>query len=203
MIGLCGAHRTGKTSLARAFTSTNVIPFVQTDVSGVFKALGFDPKEDYDFKVRMFIQNRILDATESIYKSGGAQFITDRTPLDMLAYTMADIQRANLDSDDIAMFEDYMERCFEVTNRFFATLIVVQPGIPLVEAEGKAPLNKAYIEHINTLVMGLIVDERMRATRHFIPRNMIDMRLRVNCVNNVLATVTGRFERVAAEQSFH
>lgn len=203
MIGLCGAHRTGKTSLARAFSSQNVIPFVQTDVSGVFKALGFDPKEDYDFKLRMFIQNRILDATESVYKKGGHQFITDRTPLDMLAYTMADIQRANLDSDDIAMFEDYMERCFEVTNRFFATLIAVQPGIPLVAAEGKAPLNKAYIEHINTLVMGLIVDERMKATRHFIPRDLIDMNLRVNCVNNVLASVTSRFERVAVEQSFH
>ena len=46
MIGLVGSHRTGKTTLARAFAEDSGIPFVETSTAEVFRRLGYDPKVD-------------------------------------------------------------------------------------------------------------------------------------------------------------
>jgi hypothetical protein len=35
-------------------------------------------------------------------------------------------------------------------------VMIVQPGIPIVPAPGKASLNTAYIEHLNLLALGLM-----------------------------------------------
>jgi predicted ATPase len=203
MIGLTGAHRTGKTTLARAFSKSYSVPLLETSTSAVFKELGFDPKADYDFKVRLFIQNRILDVAESLYRSEGGVFITDRTPLDMLAYTMADVQRANLDRDDVTMFMDYMNRCIDVTNHHFASLMIVQPGIALVEEDGKAPANPAYIEHINSLIMGLMADGRIKSRKHFIGRRVIGLEERVNCVKQAVESNLNKHLQATATLVFH
>ena len=150
MIGLVGAHRTGKTTLAKAFSKRYNVPFLQTNVGDTFKRLGYDPKMDYEFSVRLYIQHQILADIERKYKAmNGAHFITDRTPLDLLAYTIADVQRANLAPDLVSVFMDYFKKCIAVTNQYFWMVAVIQPGIPLVEEEGKAPANIAYMEHLN------------------------------------------------------
>ena len=186
MIGLAGSHRTGKTTLAKKYAEFKNLNFVQTSSSAVFKELGFDPKMDYDIKLRIHIQNAILDAAEREYKKAGNVFISDRTPIDMLAYTMADVQRENMDADSTAMFVDYMNRCFEVSNRHFSLIVIVQPGIPLIEEEGKAPANTAYMEHINSLVFGLTVDTRSTPASSYIKRSVIDLDKRVSSIDTVL-----------------
>lgn len=196
MIGLCGAHRTGKTTLAKEYSRWVGIPFVETSTSQVFEALGFDPKVDYDFKIRMMIQNKILDAAEALWRKYPVEFITDRTPLDMLAYTMADVQRQNLDKDDEKLFMDYMKRCIESANRYFALLIVVQPGIPLVEAKGKAPNNIAYIEHLNTLIAGLLNDRRIETGRFIFNRETTDLDKRCDLINKALGRVYDRADKL-------
>lgn len=196
MIGLCGAHRTGKTTLAREYSQATDIPFVQTSASEVFKAMGFDPKQDYEFKIRMLIQNQILDASEALWRTYSGEFITDRTPIDMLAYTMADIQRENLDKDDEKIFLEYQKRCIEVTNRQFSTLTVIQPGIKLVEAEGKAPANEAYIEHINTLIVGMVNDSRIKCSKFIMSRATTDLTRRMTVVDELLNRVWDRHQEV-------
>ena len=133
--------------------------FVRTRVSEVFKESGLHPAQPMDFATRLTVQFRILDACESDWQAAGENFITDRTPMDLMAYTFGDIQGDTQVND--AEFDHYVERCFEAANRFFDTLVIIQPGIPLTEAEGKAALNKAYIEHINSLIIGLCHDERL------------------------------------------
>lgn len=191
MIGLAGAHRTGKSSLAREYSKQSGIPFAETSTSAVFKKLGFDPKEDYNFKIRMMIQNKILDVAEELWRRCEGEFITDRTPIDMLAYTMADIQRENLDADDISIFNDYMNRCIASANRHFAMVMIVQPGIPLVYEEGKAPLNVAYIEHINSLVIGITTDQRVKIGKFFINRATTDMKKRCGIIDYALDKTYG------------
>lgn len=192
MIGLPGAHRVGKTTLAKAFAAESDIPFAQTSTSEVMAKFGFDPQKDYDLTTRLYIQNRILDAAVEVYKASGHTFITDRTPLDMLAYMMADIQRENTDEITEEAFANYVERCFSVTNQYFTTLIVVQPGIELVEDRTKAPCKAAYIEHINSLIIGLVTDERNQTTKHFIRRDKLDLKVRMTAVFDVVHRVCTR-----------
>lgn len=162
------------------------IPFVQTSTSEVFKELGFDPKIDYPFKLRMMIQNKILDVGNALWSKYKGAFITDRTPVDMLAYTMADVQRENLDKDDEKLFMEYQARCFELTNRHFGALFVIQPGIQLVDEEGKAPINEAYIEHINTLAIGIANDQRLNINRYILNRSVLDLQKRCETIDRII-----------------
>ena len=182
-LGLCGAHRTGKTTLAIAISSHLNIPFVRTTTSQVFADLGLDPAEPMDFKTRLFVQNHVLDAAEQVWQTSVTPFVSDRTPIDMIAYTLGDIQgKTEVDFD---LLNAYCDRCFASTNQFFQNLAIIQPGIPLVYEQGKAALNAAYIEHINILVIGLCGDSRLKANVFCNPRVAIALDLRVS---NILRT---------------
>lgn len=171
-VGLCGAHRTGKTTLAQGLQDSLDINFLRTTTSEVFAENGLDPSAPMDFETRLWIQHKILDAAEQVWQSSNA-FVTDRTPLDMLGYTLADIR-----GDTVVHFTDleaYAARCFASTNNYFSHLIFVQPGIPLVFEEGKAALNQAYIEHLSILMGGLLADERQRVASSTLPRDVLDL----------------------------
>jgi hypothetical protein len=184
-LGLCGAHRTGKTTLAIALASDLNIPFVRTTTSQVFAELGLDPAETMDFKTRLFVQNHVLDAAEKVWQDSPSPFVSDRTPIDMIAYTLGDIH-GNTEVD-IDLLSKYIDRCFASTNKFFENLAIIQPGIPLVYEEGKAALNAAYIEHINILVIGLCNDSRLKAQVFCNDREAIALDLRIG---NILESIT-------------
>jgi len=184
MIGLSGAHRTGKSALARAFAKKHKLTFVETSASAVFQEMGLDPSVTYDFSTRLTIQEEILKRFDKLYASHtrSDMSITDRTPLDMLAYTMAEAIGDTVLEEDQKRFEKYIQSCFDVLNKRFSTLIVIQPGIQIVAEEGKAALNNAYIEHLNSLILGLSVDERVKAAHFYIPRHMKGMEDRIAAV---------------------
>jgi hypothetical protein len=186
-IGVCGSHRTGKTTLAEAIAQRTGMPFLRTGTSEVFQQCGLDPSKPMDFKKRLWIQHKILDAAEKIWQAEEAQFITDRTPVDMMAYTLADIQgTTEVNFDEL---EGYLARCIDVTNSFFALLVLVQPGIPLMHEEGKAALNEGYLEHLNYMILGLCNDDRVRGTFVYLHRAMTSLDDRVNTVLNELKTI--------------
>lgn len=176
-LGLCGAHRTGKTTLAIAISSHLNIPFVRTTTSQVFAQLGLDPAEPMDFQTRLFVQNHVLDAAEQVWQESVSPFISDRTPIDMIAYTLGDIQGKT--DVDFNLLSQYIDRCFASTNQFFQNLAIIQPGIPLVYEEGKAALNAAYIEHINVLVIGLCSDSRLKTNVFCNARDVINLKTRI------------------------
>ena len=183
-IGLCGSHRTGKTTLAEEISKRTGLSFVRTSTSGVFKEHGLDPSRPMEIGMRLWIQHKILDAAEKAWNSSPWQFITDRTPLDMAAYTLADIQGST--EVDFGELEGYLDRCIRVTNAFFKILVLVQPGIPLVYETGKAALNEGYLEHLNFLILGLCNDDRIKGTLLYLSRDITDKEARVKKVVEVL-----------------
>lgn len=187
-LGLTGAQRTGKSTLAKAFSMAENVPFLQTGASQVFLDLGYDPKADYPLDIRMEIQKKILESFDKQYRAGGGEFVTDRTPIDLMAYALADVQRQNTTEAQAKVVTDYMKDCISVTNSHFTSLVVVQPAIPVIEEEGKAPGNWAYMEHISAICMGLVVSELVLPANYYIPRHMTNLADRVAC----LKKVTGR-----------
>lgn len=183
-IGLCGAHRTGKTTLAMELAVLTGKQFVRTRVTEIFKQHGLHAAQDMDFQTRLDIQRHILEACEHDWLNASGDFITDRTPVDFLAYTLGDVQgKTEVNQTD---FDRYIERCVDLTNQFFGTLVIVQPGIPLEAAEGKAALNKAYIEHVNSLVIGLCHDERVKSRIITLNRSVTDLSERIRIVLETL-----------------
>jgi hypothetical protein len=176
-IGLCGSHRTGKTTMARDIAGRSGWIFLQTTTSQVFAQNGLDPSAPMDFSTRLWIQLKVIEAAEAVWHSASTAFVSDRTPIDMMAYTLADIQGGT--TVDFTALERYLDYCYQATNRFFSGLAVIQPAIPLVHEEGKAALNRAYMEHLNVLIKGLCCDERLRCPVRFIDRDTVGRDARV------------------------
>jgi hypothetical protein len=116
----------------------------------------------------------------------GVQAVTDRTPLDMLGYTMAEAIGDNVSEEDQARFAKYAQDCFDVTNKRFANVLLVQPGITIVPQKGKAVANAAYMEHLNSLILGLTVDPRLQCGHYYIPRSFVSIEERVSAMEGAL-----------------
>jgi hypothetical protein len=179
-IGICGGHRTGKTTLARDTAQQLKLHFVQTNTSAVFQQHGVDPASVMDFATRLWIQDKIIQAAQTIWQRQPTNFITDRTPIDFMAYTLGDIQGKT--QVDFEQLQNYLNQCFSLTNQTFQHLFIVQPAIPLVYETGKAALNKAYIEHLNTVILGLCHDEKLHIPVSIIPREVIELQQRIDWI---------------------
>jgi len=183
-IGLCGAHRTGKTTLALQLAKRCALPFARTSTTEVFAQNGLNPAHIMDFATRLWIQKKVLHAAQAVWRQYPQGFVTDRTPLDFISYTLADIQgHQTVDSQQLA---HYIALCFTAMNEHFSHIIAVQPGIPLVYEAGKAALSEAYIEHLNTLILGLGYDERTQCPVWVIPRNCTALEQRTQWIINRL-----------------
>ncbi|QFZ84545.1 AAA family ATPase [Variovorax paradoxus] len=204
-LALVGAHRTGKSTLARAFAQKHDIPFVQTGATEVFKALGLDPKAEYPIAERIAIQAAILSAFEAQWLDAMARstfFISDRSPIDLASYLLADVTRQTLTGQpEVAKAVNYyVKRCIESANRFFATIVLVQPGIALVEEEGKAPACPAYMEHLNALQLGLLTDSRLESRNYSIRRGYLDLDVRIQCLENCLRAAQDKHYQVIGKR---
>lgn len=154
-IGICGAHRTGKTELAKALAKSLNMPFVEIGTSAVFAANHLDPAKPMDFRTRLYIQQQILNHAVEVWFEMDEAFICDRTPIDMMAYTLAEVQGNTLDKELEWELAEYLRDCKEATEKYFHYLFLVPPAIPIVAAKGKASISKGYIEHIHHLCLAL------------------------------------------------
>jgi hypothetical protein len=185
IIGLLGAHRTGKTTLAAEFCRKNPpFRFAPTSVSKMMTERGFDPAKDYPIVERLAIQNIILDGLDRFYSSHERDTVFDRTPLDAAAYMLADVRRENVETVLQKEITDYVARAIDITNRRFAMVLFVPPVLKLVHEEGKAPAEPAYVEHISQIISGLKSDERMKVRWFSMPRGYVDLDIRVKAMQN-------------------
>lgn len=200
MLGLSGPHRSGKSTLAEAVSRETDIPLVLTSSSAVFRKYGVDPSKPMDFRTRLKIQNEILDNAISVWSVENGVFITDRTPVCMLAYTLMDIK---MDTDvDIEELNKYATRCYDAVNMYFCGIFIVQPGIAIVYEEGKGSLNLAYLEALNTMILGVAADQRLGCTRMFIRRENTDLSERVNIVCEAIQVIRERYDQAHAEADY-
>lgn len=164
-LGLCGSHRTGKTTLAREMSVQfdNVEAHLIT-TAGVFQQLGMDPAKHYTFAERMDVQFKILENARTQWQIGrdrGHRYsVSDRTPLDMLAYTLADVTNSAECSGAVLEqhVENYTRACFDATEEFFDALIFVPIAIPVQvdPAKSSASTFVPYMQHISHLVYSLL-----------------------------------------------
>jgi adenylate kinase family enzyme len=197
MIGLCGPSGSGKTTLAQSFSDKNGIPFVKTNATSVFQRFSVSPSSDLFFEDRLVVQNAILDAFEEQYRSQPYGFVTDRTPIDVAAYTLADISRETIYDPKLEVEAmSLIERCFDIANRYFVSIINITGNFVSPDDTKDRPRSEAYNYHVQTICLGLLADKRCLFSPTIMSPDCTDLGLRVSA----LGAVTARFYETIMRQ---
>ncbi len=186
MLGVMGTHRCGKSTLAMAFSEKSGLPYVPVNASAVFESLGLVPSSPMSFGDRLKAQSMILNAAEIEWSKHPMGFVTDRTPLDMLAYTLTDVGMNTIENEQQeAELLAYSDACMEATKQHFQLLFMIQPGIPVVYAENKGAMSPGYIMHLNWVMRGLLADRRTRVIGHLLDKSVTDFDRRLKILSDV------------------
>lgn len=186
LYGLVGAHRTGKTTLAKAVAEELGVPFHKTTVSDTLKQLMINPQVDLAFRERLTIQEIILDDLARCYKEAieanpeAPIVIVDRTPLDVLGYTRSEILRETMNPTLDRLMSNHEQRCIELTNFHFAGLCLVQPGIPLIADSTKGSANVHYQRHVHATMLDAVLDDRLKIPAFVLGSGNVDLTSRVS-----------------------
>ena len=120
-IGFTGAHRTGKSTLAEFVHKVWGVPWVQSPASQIVKEFGFDMGRDnrLSFSTRPLPNKTGAEMQQEIYDTlikrleQATEFegyVSDRTPIDVAAYMMADATAYAGDPEDREFTVGLMER---------------------------------------------------------------------------------------------
>lgn len=183
MLAIVGTHRCGKSTLAADVAKVSGMTFIPTSVSSIFRSMGLEPDQVLEFSQRMAVQDAIIDHCRKLWSEHTGYFVTDRSPLDFLAYTYADLPRdRSLDSYEAEWLESYEDRCMRLTAESFSALMLLRPAIDVVSdpEKGSARLCSGLINKVDLLVRGLLMDDRLsQVARRVMRRDTIDRSLRL------------------------
>lgn len=180
-IGLCGAHRTGKTTLAIALSQRLNIPYIPIGTSNVFAQYNFHPSDKLDVRTRLFLRQKILEKAENIWvEIDEPSFICDRTPIDMMAYLLADVTNGELDRHTQDEIMSYFGECFRLTKRYFGKLVLVPLAIPFVPSDYKAANNEPLRFGLNYTISGIL--SALGVPYQKIPSDVVEIGDRVDFV---------------------
>lgn len=160
MIGVIGSHGVGKTTLARQTAEALGYHFCQTSISDVYKRMGKDPAVRMSFDERMDMQIHILNELRSEWNSYlGEKAIADRTPLDLIAYTLADVDSYDaLSAEQEERLATYIGMCLGIYAKFFEKVVLVPNHLPVAQDPHKlrANLSWAYRNKLEVLLRGVM-----------------------------------------------
>lgn len=155
MFGLTGAHRSGKSTLAKLVAEKKGIPYLDISATRLMKEAGFDPVAPMDIDRRIEAQVASMKVLRQHLADAPRPFISDRTPLDFVAYMLGEISMHKLGRDHDSAVVKYVNDGVELTNSTFAMLMITRP-LPQYDAQpGKPPPMIAYQFHIQTIIEGL------------------------------------------------
>lgn len=182
IVGVVGATGTGKTTLCER----SEMPFIRTDVSGVYKKFGRDPKFRMSLLERLEVQTAILDHHIAMWrdqslKYAGQIIVTDRTPICFMTYTLAEISGySQLGAEEDTLLLLYLARCRAALFEHFAGIFHLT-GSPHAVAtdDGKvrAITSRPYHEHYQAISVGLTVDNVATSRYHIDHGRLLDDRL--------------------------
>ncbi|WP_375292162.1 AAA family ATPase [Sphingomonas melonis] len=181
-IGFCGAHRTGKTTLARTIARIYQLPLLSSSASAVAARHSFDMAHHNRLDTGISMQVEQLETMIEGFEANPAGFVSDRTPLDAAAYLLADATASAGTPLSRETAVTYVEKAMALTAKHFDAVILVPPAITFEPMDGKPPMNEAYQEHHHMLVRGMLFDDEIAIATGQIKRTNIARLDRVSAV---------------------
>ena len=200
MYGLSGASRSGKTTLAKKMAEVMEVPFVDSSTTALMQQAGFNPVAVLDIETRIEAQEHLLQAyLRLIDAQPSPYFVTDRTPMDMLAYMLAEVSMHNTTFEQGERINAYCENCIAAAESRFSLVLLVHPLSVYEVRSDKPPLNRAYQGHIHLLIEGAL-----RSCE--IPTMRVKADTVENRMTQIMATMVGwrrHMSEQLAQEVFH
>jgi nicotinamide riboside kinase len=159
IFGLTGAHRTGKTTLAHALSQRLGIPFHQNSVTEVLSRYGVDPVAKQSLEDRINIQYILLNNHVEEIQKLPRPVLVDRTPVDYLAYLLAEMTMHNTNPEQYELIERFRVSAMKIIAMNYDMLMIIEP-LPKYESDPtKPPPNRAYQWEIQYLIRGIVYSQ--------------------------------------------
>lgn len=159
LFGLAGAHRSGKTSLAKKTAEDLGLHFHATSTTEVARSFGFDPVAPMSLEERVALQVALLHHHVKTLDKLPRPAIVDRTPADILAYTLAEIHMQShrvLSAQSLETVEQMKDVAIKALQMHYSHVFVISQ-LPTFEVDPtKAPFNRAFQSHHALLVEGIL-----------------------------------------------
>jgi hypothetical protein len=156
--GLCGAHRSGKTTVAKAIAEQMGIEFLDSSFN-VAREFGYDPVAPMPLRKRVEMQALVFEHHMHQLDKAPRPLITDRTPVDFFAYLMAEFHMTSdrhAEADVLEAAALLAEHCLAFTPKTYDMVFFMEPLAVYEVDTTKAtpPENKAFQLHIDALMRG-------------------------------------------------
>jgi hypothetical protein len=182
--GLAGAHRTGKTTLAKLVAEDLKMTFHDASVSKIMREAGINAVGDVPLEARVEAQEFLLKRYLKDLQWAPRPMITDRTPLDMIGYMLGEITMHNTDVKLGARVQEYVDACLSAAVSHFDTIILLRPLPVYIQDPDKPPLNQAYQSLVQYIIEGAAtvceealyvhrIDERNLGKRRELANNIL------------------------------
>jgi hypothetical protein len=171
LYGFTGAHRSGKSTLAKTVAEELSIHYHATSTTEVAKMIGINPVAPMTLIQRVQLQEHLLKVHCQQLENLPRPLIVDRTPLDYLAYLLAEFPMGSerlVGSEVLDAASRYRTMCLEMIRQYYDGIFYLAP-LPTYEvAEDKPAENRAYQDHVDLLILGSLAAIR---------ENILDCRL--------------------------
>ncbi|WP_276122634.1 AAA family ATPase [Pararhizobium qamdonense] len=160
LYGVCGTHRSGKTTAAKLLAEQLGIEFLDSSFD-VAKKFGYNPVGDLSLTDRLAMQILVLEDHIEKLKAAPRPLVTDRTPLDYFAYTLAQFGMMSHQQTEPRILEAahaFAQKCLEETKTYYDMVFVLDPLTVYTPDPSKATpvANPAFQLHIHALIHGAV-----------------------------------------------
>jgi nicotinamide riboside kinase len=159
LFGISGASGTGKTTLAKRVAEDLGITYMPTSITECAKKHGFDAVAPMSLQSRIELQMHLLKDHVDMVTNADRPLIVDRTPIDMVAYLMAEFDmhsHMRATSEEIVAAEEYVDLCLDATTRLYDYIFVLGQLDHYEIKESRPADNRAYQTHTQLIMQGCL-----------------------------------------------
>ncbi|PLL87138.1 hypothetical protein CWN61_16160, partial [Klebsiella pneumoniae] len=146
-IGITGAQGSGKTTLAKFIDEHYGIPYVDAGVGALMTRLGVNVGDPMPLFERLQVQMEVARHIELVTR-GAEGFVIDRTPADVMAYTLDLVGQTN-DQRCIDLALEIERFCHKTALSNFNAIAGLRPGVNLkaqdYERAQRGSLDRLYV----------------------------------------------------------
>jgi hypothetical protein len=163
LYGICGPSSSGKTTLARQIAEDLGMDFYATNTNDVCRAVGIDPHAPMTLDTRLKLQMHIVQHHIEQIQILPRPLITDRTPLDMLAFLAAEFHMQShllADEETLECADMLAEACIDATAAHYDMLFYLGPlpTLTVDPTKPRPPVNRIYQRHFALIVQGALLE---------------------------------------------